>query len=36
MMFQKPVRELMENQMDCNILPADVLIQAEMKEGSFT
>lgn len=35
MMFQKPIRELMENQMDCNILPADVLIQAEMKEGKF-
>lgn len=35
MMFQKPVRELLENQMDCNILPADVLGQAEIREGMF-
>lgn len=36
MMFQKPVRELLENQMDCNILPADVLAQAEVRDGMFS
>ena len=36
MYFQKPVRALMERQMDCDVVPADLLEYAEFQGNAFT
>lgn len=35
MLFQKPVRELMEHMMDCDVIPADSFAQARAEHGSL-
>lgn len=35
MLFQKPVRKLLENQLDCDVLPADVFENAEISAKEF-
>lgn len=35
MLYQKPVRELLEHQLDCNIIPADKLDEIEIGNGNM-
>lgn len=35
MLYQKPVRELLEHQLDCNIIPADKLEEIQIQNGTI-
>ncbi|WP_391572623.1 glycosylhydrolase-like jelly roll fold domain-containing protein [Cohnella sp.] len=35
MLFQEPVKQLMQNQIDCDVLPADVLLRSSVMEGEL-
>ncbi|WP_164523083.1 glycosylhydrolase-like jelly roll fold domain-containing protein [Paenibacillus baekrokdamisoli] len=36
MLFQEPVKQLMQNQIDCDVVPADVLLTSAAPDGELT